>query len=400
MNGPPLIVHLVFRLDTGGLENALVNLINHMPQDRYRHAIVAMTEYTDFAERLEPHRAVQLHALHKQLGMDLGAYDRLRKLLRELKPALVHSRTYGCLDAQVAAWLAGVPARVHSEHGYDMELVGMTRVRRMAWRRAVQMLVHSYVAVSADLAEWLVREAGAPQRRVQRIYNGVDTQRFHPPDGEICSAGPDGFFGAPNIVIGTVGRQEAVKNPLLLADGFIEMVKRYGPAADRARLVMLGDGSLLAQCRKRLADAGLASRVWLPGNRDDVAEIIRHVDVFVLPSRSEGTSNTILEAMASGLPVIATNVGGNSELVSAGETGMLVPSEDPGALAEAIYEYMNHPELRSRQGAAAHAQAQQKYSMDAMVQGYLQVYDETLARRGVANRPVGARRATETVRSA
>ena len=124
----------------------------------------------------------------------------------------------------------------------------------------------------------------------------------------------------------------------------------------------------------------MAEQAWLPGSRDDVPELMRAMDLFVVPSLAEGICNTILEAMATGLPVIATEVGGNPDLVQPGVTGSLVPAADPEALAATLASYVSDPERCQREGQAARARAECDFSLAAMVRGYLQVYDKALGR--------------------
>jgi glycosyltransferase involved in cell wall biosynthesis len=141
---------------------------------------------------------------------------------------------------------------------------------------------------------------------------------------------------------------------------------------------MVGDGALREPARSILESAGLADAAWLPGEREDVPDLLRAMDVFVLPSLAEGISNTILEAMASGLPIVATDVGGNYELVDQDKTGFLVPRNDPAALADAIRVYVDDPDLRRRHGAAARKRSEDEFSIDTMVQRYQDIYDEFL----------------------
>jgi glycosyltransferase involved in cell wall biosynthesis len=147
---------------------------------------------------------------------------------------------------------------------------------------------------------------------------------------------------------------------------------------------MVGDGPLRAQVSQILDQAGIGGMAWLAGGRDDVPRIMRGLDLFVLPSLAEGISNTILEAMASGLPVVATAVGGNPELLEEGRTGSLVPPGDPQAMAEAMLRYYADAQECRRQGREARASAEQRFSMASMVDGYLAVYDRMLERRSIA----------------
>lgn len=372
----PLIAHVIFRLAVGGLENGLVNLINRTPQ--FRHAIICLTDYTDFHRRIR-HDAVSLHALRKREGHDYAVLLRLFRLLRELKPDVVHSRNFAALEAQLPALLAGVRGRVHGEHGRDVhDLDGSRRSHR--WLRKVfRPLVRRYIPLSRDLERYLRNDIRVPAVKITQIYNGVDAERFHPAS-ERAAVLPDGFAPRGTVVIGTVGRLAAVKDQLTLVRAFITAIKREPSLRARARLVIVGDGELRAEAEALLAKAGLAPLAWLPGARDDVPELMHAMDVFVLPSLAEGISNTILEAMACGLPVIATRVGGNGELVMEGATGMLIPAAQPGPLAEALAMYVDDEGLRRRHGAAGRARVEREFSMEAMVARYVEVYRRELAR--------------------
>jgi len=173
---------------------------------------------------------------------------------------------------------------------------------------------------------------------------------------------------------------------LNLAHAFVRLVDRISDGRRTLRLTMIGDGSLRAQIEGVLASAGIRDLAWLPGARDDVPEILRALDVFVLPSINEGISNTILEAMACGLPVVATAVGGNPELVVAGETGALVPPQDPDALADALAVYVNDRAQMARAGRGGRDRIEREFSLPAMVGRYLDVYDQVLATKSGSRR--------------
>jgi glycosyltransferase involved in cell wall biosynthesis len=158
------------------------------------------------------------------------------------------------------------------------------------------------------------------------------------------------------------------------------LVQKHSQPAARARLVIVGEGSARATCLDLLQQAGLADRAWLPGERHDIADIMQALDVFVLPSKNEGISNTILEALASGLPVIATAVGGNVELVADGVNGRLVKTGDPEDMAQALLDYLHEPDRITAQGKQARLDAEQRFSIPAMAEAYAAVYDQTLAR--------------------
>jgi sugar transferase (PEP-CTERM/EpsH1 system associated) len=376
VNPPPLIAHVIHRFGVGGMENGIVNLINHMPRDRYRHAIVCLTDYSDFCLRLK--QPVELIPLHKRAGNDLGLYARLYRAFKQLRPAIVHTRNLSALEAQALAALAGVPGRVHGEHGRDIyDLHGTSRKYNFL-RRTIRPLVKRYVAVSRDLERWLIDTVHAKPARVSQIYNGVDSVKFTPRTQLRGEFGPPGFCTADSFIIGAVGRMAPVKDYPGLTRAFLRLIERSPIARERARLVIIGDGETRAACLALLKEAGAAQLAWLPGERDDIAQLMAQFDLFALPSLGEGISNTILEAMACGLPVIATDVGGNSELVDAGQTGALVPAADVEAMAQALLKYFADKVLGETHGAAGRAKIDARFSMAAMVKGYMGVYDAVL----------------------
>lgn len=371
----PLIAHIVLSLDVGGLENGLVNLLNHMP-GCYRHVVICLSHFTDFRERIK-RSDVEVIALHKRCGKDIGLYFRLWKLLRRLQPDIVHTRDYAALDTTLIVTLAGVRYRVHSLHGWRMK----NTLKYKLIHRSLKCLIHRHITVSKDLAQWLEDEIGISARQVIAVCNGVDTAVFHAAEqqrGLLSQAGTQ--FGPGKFIVGTAGRLVPVKDQLTLVKAFSLVVVQTPALADRLRLVIVGDGPLRDDLHAAVDKTGLAKMCWLAGSRDDVPVLLRGMDLFVLPSLSEGISNTILEAMASGLPVIATNVGGSPELVSDGETGRLIPQSDPVALASAIKDYVNAPETAIEAGKAGKKRIDQQFSMDVMVAAYARVYDELLTR--------------------
>ena len=371
------IVHIVHRFDTGGMENGMVNLFNTLPPDRYRHTVVALTDYSDFRHRITAQR-VDFHALNRAPGHGLGWTVRLWKLLRQLKPDLVHTRNLAALEAQFVVAAAGIRATVHGEHGRDVfDLYGQNWKYNLL-RRAARSFVSNYIAVSRDLATWLRLAIRVPPRKIHQIYNGVDSDKFHPRQGARSNILPPGFADGQAVVFGSVGRMAEVKDYPMLVRAFIHLVQQQPELSGRARLVIVGEGQTRRACQNLLDEAGMANLAWLPGERHDIAAVMQAFDVFVLPSRNEGISNTILEALASGLPVIATAVGGNVELVEDDVNGLLVKPGDPEDMAQALLGYLHSPARIAEQGQQARMHAEQRFSIPAMAEAYASVYDKTL----------------------
>ncbi len=384
MNDPrPHIVHLVHRLDTGGMENGLVNLVNRLPPERFRHTIVPLTTTGRIAERIT-NREVAIVPLELSPGPLALALPRLWRLFRRLRPSIVHSRNVGTLEAQIAAWLAGVPVRIHGEHGWEVtDLVGSNRSLRRT-RRLLRHLVHAQVALSTPTFEYLRDRVGVPADRLYSICNGVDTARFQP-----TARRQPGDAGAA-VVVGYVGRLAEVKNPLLLVEAFerahARIAQESATLAARLQLQIVGDGPLAATLRERVSRSPLSDAIVLAGECSDIPERLCRFDVYALPSLAEGISNTLLEAMASGLPCVATRVGGNEELLEARQGGTLVASGDADVFADALAAYLRDPALRAAHGVQARKRAVERFGIERMIDAYQSLYTDLLVRRAVVAR--------------
>lgn len=377
----PLIAHLVHRFDTGGMENGLVNLFNHLPPGKYRHAVIALTEYTDFRNRITA-QAVEFHALNKKPGHDPAVFIRLYKLLRKLKPDILHTRNLAALEGQFVGVAAGIKGRIHGEHGRDTFDLHGKNWKYNLLRKAARPFIDQYIAVSKDLEQWLIGTVGARPDRVNQIYNGVDSVRFHPRQTSRPPVLPPGFADEHSVVFGSAGRMVAVKDYPTLVQAFILLVRGAESVRRRARLVLVGEGVARAQCQRLLDEGGVTELAWLPGERHDMADCLRAMDVFVLPSFNEGISNTILEAQATGLPVIATRAGGNVELVEVGKSGCLVEPSNPQAMAQLLRSYLDDLARRKTEGLAARSRIESGHSLKAMSAAYQAVYDRVLGAKG------------------
>jgi sugar transferase (PEP-CTERM/EpsH1 system associated) len=374
----PLVMHLTYALDVGGLETLLVDCINRMPADQYRHVVVCLTRSSSFAERItQP--GVEVHALNKAPGLGLGTHVAFWKLARRLRPTILHTYNLAAMEYAFTATMAGVPVRVHAEHGRDTSDPQGLNPKHNFLRRRLAPFIDCYVPVSEDLNRWLGQVVRIPAAKTLFIKNGVDTDKYQP--------GTRGT-GAPwldeHFVIGTVARVSDIKNHRGLVDAFIRLRALLPEQAARLRLSIVGDGPLLPALRAQVAAAGLHDVVWLPGARSDVARLVPEFSVFALPSLAEGTPVSLLEAMACGLPVVASNVGGIPEVVTEQVEGSLVPPQDVEALAQALARYAASSALASEHGRAGRARIVQQYSMAAMVSAYTGLYARLCRQKCVA----------------
>jgi sugar transferase (PEP-CTERM/EpsH1 system associated) len=357
------VCHVVLSLHPGGLENGVVNVVNGLESEHFHSSICALQQRGEFADRIRD-PAVEIVEMGLRPGNDLRMPLRLARLFRTLGTDLVHTRNaeslfYGLLGAK----LAGVRYVIHSEHGRTFP----EKPHRALVQRWLMRFVDYSFAVSARLKEDLVREIGVERDRLDIIYNGVDLGKF--------SAERAGS-NAGETLIGSVGRLEPVKNYPLLVRALAEI-----PAPNRGRLVLVGEGSERGKLEQLARQLGVHAQVNLTGHRDDVPTLLQEMDIFVLPSLSEGMSNTLLEAMAAGAAVVASDVGGNRELVEHEVTGLLFESNNLGQLVDALTRLQTDIALRHRLARAAADRVRQKFSMQAMLARYEQMY------RNVAGAP-------------
>ncbi len=359
------VVYIVYRLSVGGSENGIANLINYSSEGRYRNIVISLTDHDDFRFRIRQ-SDTEFYEMHKKEGRNYGVYFRLWRLLRKLKPDVLHSCGIGTLECTIPAFFAGVKCRMHGEHGRDMIDIDGTNKKYIFLRRICSPFVSFFIPLSKDLESWLIDSVSIAPDKIIQLYNGVDIERFSPSE-EAVSDQP--------IVIGTVGRLSGEKDQLTLLEAFIGLKKAVSEKLD-IQLSIVGDGALREEIQQRVNSENLEDCVNLVGKRDDIPEQLRKMDIFVLPSLGEGISNTILEAMASGLPVIATNVGGNPELVQEGQTGFIVPSANPDAMAQAIKKYLDQPALIMKHGLAGRERVEEKFSIQRMTERYFTLYDD------------------------
>jgi len=369
----PLIMHVIHHLVIGGMENGLVNLINHLPEEEFRHAVLCVEDRSSFAQRIRRPDVDVVDLRRSAVGV-WGVRLALLRLFRDRRPKIVHARGPSGLDALLPAMLAGVPCRIHGEHGWNnANLDG--RAWKPVWsRRLHSPLVSRYMTVSHDLKRYLVESVGIAERRITTICNGVDTDRFRPGEPAADLGLPEGFLEPGVLRVGTVGRMQPIKDQATLIAATAAIVRQTPELRKRLRVILVGDGPLRRSLGEQVQACALDDIVFFSGGTDRVADWLRMLHVFVLPSLNEGISNTLLEAMASGLPILATPVGGNVELLDDGVTGCYFEPGCSDALAGLMRQYLCDAAQRDRHGTAARSRAEQKFSLRTMVDCYREMY--------------------------
>ena len=368
------VMHVVYRLQAGGMEFGVVKLVNGLRGSRIDSSICSTTPAGEVKALVHPD--ARIFELRRREGNDPRLVWELYRLFRRERPHIVHTHAWGTLiEGLVAARLAGIRVVVHGEHGTLQLRPHQVRVQRWAFGR-----VNQVISVSRKLSDRIAATTGFPAARIRTIQNGVDLSRFQAMDRSAARQAIGLEPGA--FVIGTAGRLVPVKDHANLIEA-LSWLRQQGLAFVA---VIAGDGPLRSDLVALTAARSLDDRVRFLGHRPDIGNVYAALDVFVLPSRSEGMSNTILEAMASGTPIVATRVGGTPELVEDHRTGRLVPAEDPAALAGALMTLATDCGLRLRMGDAGRAKAEADFSLARMLRDYEGMYAE-LARARAAGGP-------------
>ena len=345
------------------MEYGVIKLANRGDRSRVLTGVCSTRE-ADSTIRNLLHPEVPYFQCRGREGNDPSVVAGLYRIFRQFRPDVVHTHSWGTLiEGMLAARFAGVPRLVHGEHGTLQTRPYQRWIQRFAWGRADRLL-----SVSTRLAERLARDVGFPRSRMLTIRNGVDLDRFATSDRAAARQALE--VGRDVIAVGTVGRLVPVKDhPTLLAAFALTLTRE-----PRAMLYLAGDGPLRASLVAQAAALGIGERVVFLGHRPDVERVLAALDIFVLSSVSEGMSNTILEAMASGLPVVATAVGGADELVVSGRTGLLVPPADAARFADALTSLAVDSARRAEMGAAARQRAVAEFSLQQMIANYERLY--------------------------
>lgn len=357
---PPLIVHLIYCLSTGGLERVMANCIRELNNNPFRHIVISLTDASDFAKELPADVAV--FCLNKKPGADLWLHVRLWRLLRKLKPNVLHSYNLATLEYHPVAWLAGVKGHLHAEHGRDIADPHGEIVKYQRLRRWLSPFLNTFISVSADLQQWLKTVVRISSEKNHLIYNGVNTETFKPAKDK------NSIFTFIHVA-----RLSPVKNQQMLIAAAVLLQQH-----DKSpwQLCIVGDGPARNSLEQFSQQAGLKpERICFLGERKDVAELMAKSHVFVMSSIAEGVPMTILEAMACGLPIISTAVGGIPELISTSE-GILVEQQDTAGFASAMLSYLQYPNKQKEHGNIARTKVCQKFSEQTMVQKYAAWYQK------------------------
>jgi glycosyltransferase involved in cell wall biosynthesis len=371
------VMHVTTGLSYGGAETQIKGLAIRLNRRGWEVSVVSMLPPGAYVDELKAAGICVYDLRMRRKVPDPRAVLRLASIVRRECPLVVHAHMiHANLLARITRLFVSIPALICTAHS----ITEGGRARELAYR-LTDPLADLTTQVSEASRQRYIQVGAVPPHKIVYIPNGIDTSRFQP-NPMVRQAVREQLGCAPDAFVWlTVGRLEPVKNHLGLLSALREVVAVY----PHARLLIAGQGPLQTATEQRIAELGLAEQVRLLGVRHDIPDLLNAADAFVLPSLWEGMPLTLLEASATALPIVATDVGGNAEVVLEGKTGYLVPVKDTNALAQAMLRVMSLSEAdRITMGQAGRKHIVQNFDLERVVDRWEALYGKLLRRKGIS----------------
>lgn len=365
-------MHIVPSLNVGGREKILLELIKRADREKFEIGVCCLKDGGKLYEQFL-NENIAIKCFHKRKnGVDKGLYFRLGNYLKEQKTDIVHTHNPGVLIyGAIGAMLGGAGAIINTEHGYEYSIGRPKKVVEALLRHWIDMTISVSNTLKDQLSNSMIQS-----KKITTIYNGIDPSPYNEISAPYSLRKRFGFLPTDTIV-GNVARLAEVKNHCLL----LRAMKKVIEEIPQAKLLIVGDGELRNKLEVFAKDLGISNNVVFGGEVDNVSELLRMMDIFVLSSTYEGISITILEAMASGKAVVATNVGGNPEIIINGETGILVPVNDKDTMAQAIITLLKDRDRALLMGIKGRRRVEECFNINAMVKRTEKLYLTLFAKK-------------------
>jgi len=367
---PINILHLITELNIGGAEKVVAQIAAHLSKDRYNTLVSCLYDPGLVADEIVKN-GIQVVDLGTRSKWDVRAAYQLFRLLRRENIQILHSHLFHAnLLGRIAGKMAGVPIIISTRHSVAIGGKGRELINR--WTTGWSDVT---IAVSEQVRDAEMRWTGLGPGRLVTIYNGIDTERFRSLDPKEADAFRHEFqIDQDAPLIGIIARFHREKGHSILIDASPGILDRF----PKAKILLVGEGDTRAAIEEEVHTLGLSDSIMFAGIRQDIPRVLSALDLFVLPSLWEGMPIVILEAMAAGLPVVATRVGGIPEVVEDGVTGLLVPPRDPEALAEAIIALLQDRKRAEAMGRAGRKRVEKHFSAERMVHQTEALYEELI----------------------
>ena len=362
------ILHLIESSELGGAEKMLVSLVERLDKSQYK-SIICLHEDGWLNVQLQK-MGFETATIPQNRSFDVRWLLTILSLIKKRKIILIHAHEFAMnVYGSMASAMTGIPiiTTVHGKNYYWEKWR-----RRLAYRFASKQ--STMVAVSEDIKKFLNEKVGIKNGRIITIYNGINTDAYYP-DNELRGRIRKEFgINSMQPVIGTVGSLSPVKGHTYLLKAAAIVTKTFPDAV----FLVAGGGELLGQLQIEASQLGIEKKLIFLGPREDIRALLQDVDIFILPSLSEGLPLSVLEAMACAKPVVATNVGGIPEVIMDGQTGFSVPPRNPEALAEKILLLLKNKSFAEKFGRAGNERVRKEFTFENTWIKYQKLYEKCL----------------------
>jgi len=363
------IAHVTHSFDAGGIENGIVNIINGLDWNNYFHLICCLTKSGDFEQRIKSSN-ITIIELNRRLGNDLRIPLKLAKKFKKYNVDIVHLRGWGTLiEGIMGAKLACIKKIIYGFHGRTFEGIKNEKKRRNYAEKFALNFVDKILTLSSNMKTDFCHRLNIPNKKIDIIHNGVDVAKFRP-GIDISNLKKEFHIEKHDFIIGSVGRLDAVKDCDTLIQGF----HLFNQRNENSKLIIVGDGPELSILKEIVSRTNLLHKVVFTGYRTNIPQMLNLMDIYVQTSLYEGFSNTILEAMAVGLPVITTDVGGNSFIVFDGINGYLIDPQNPSLLHEKLMYLSENRSIMQKMGVENRKTIVENFSVQKMIKKYHALY--------------------------
>jgi len=370
------LMHIVLSLNVGGLEMVVINLLKGLDRRIYTPILCCLEEEGSLIHEIEKLGVKTIVLGKKKKGIDYPLLFRLASILRQEKIDIIHSHNptpyfYGT----IAGKIANVPVIIYTKHGRNP----VKKKRELLLRKFLSYMTDKIVAVSDDARNVAINDEKINPEKVVTIFNGIDIDRYQT-NIDVASKKREIGLSDDDFVIGIVARLSPEKDHNTLFEAFRIVLDSIN---QNVKLVIVGDGILREEFEQKAKSISISNKTIFLGERYDVPELLAIFDLFILSSITEGISLTLLEAMATGLPVVATNAGGNAEIVLDNQTGFIVPPKDPNRMAEAIMTIIKNNDMANQMKERGKDRVSKKFNLETMRDQYEQIYQQTLLHKKI-----------------
>jgi sugar transferase (PEP-CTERM/EpsH1 system associated) len=363
------IAHVIPAMNVGGREKVVIDILKQLDRTKFNIEVVCLGDKGGLYDEFES-TDLPIHFFKKKAGFRPKLFIELKKHFTKHQYDIVHSHNPGSfIYTAIGAELARIPMIINSEHGYSYDIT----FRKRLFESFLMNIIDLTLTVSDDLCKKILNRPFVKQSKVKRLYNGIPVEKFLHDVQKRKEIRNFLNVGETTLLIGTIGRLVKVKDHKTLIRSF-KIVHQTFPDS---KLVIVGEGTRKNELFDLSNQLGLSSEIIFTGTRDDISCILSGLDVFVLSSISEGISITLLEAMAAGLPVVATSVGGNVEIVEDHFSGLLVLPKSPQLMAKALIFMIQNVSKREKFGDTGKKTVMQKFNIKKMIENLEAIYTST-----------------------